>query len=49
MTGSVSETQKDNNQRGKTNNRKCDGEPVMAQNRPNILWFCTDQQRFDTV
>ncbi len=21
----------------------------MAQNRPNILWFCTDQQRFDTV
>ncbi len=21
----------------------------MAQNLPNILWFCTDQQRFDTV
>ena len=21
----------------------------MAKERPNILWFCTDQQRFDTV
>lgn len=22
---------------------------VMAQQRPNILWYCTDQQRFDTI
>lgn len=21
----------------------------MSQDRPNILWFCTDQQRFDTI
>ncbi len=21
----------------------------MADNRPNILWYCTDQQRFDTI
>ena len=21
----------------------------MAQDRPNFLWFCTDQQRFDTI
>ncbi|MHC4993968.1 MAG: sulfatase family protein [Planctomycetota bacterium] len=21
----------------------------MSQNRPNILWYCTDQQRFDTI
>ena len=21
----------------------------MAQSRPNILWYCTDQQRFDTI
>ena len=21
----------------------------MEKNRPNILWFCTDQQRFDTI
>ena len=21
----------------------------MSDNRPNILWLCTDQQRFDTL
>ena len=21
----------------------------MASDRPNILWYCTDQQRFDTI
>ena len=21
----------------------------MADSRPNILWYCTDQQRFDTI
>ncbi len=21
----------------------------MANNRPNVLWYCTDQQRFDTI
>ena len=21
----------------------------MQKNRPNILWFCTDQQRYDTI
>ena len=21
----------------------------MAARRPNILWYCTDQQRFDTI
>lgn len=21
----------------------------MTRQRPNILWYCTDQQRFDTI
>ena len=21
----------------------------MTDTRPNILWYCTDQQRFDTI
>src|SRR5579859_7349947 len=25
------------------------GEPLVPDRRPNILWYCSDQQRFDTI
>ena len=32
-----------------TENLTCGALPMAKKDRPNILWFCTDQQRFDTI